>query len=120
MAGPPSLAVSSTSLGRRGELAAEQIFAAMGCSGDNLSSQLSWRGATAEARSFAVIMYDPDAPNGVGFFHRTLAHILAAVIELAAGTVPSTARLGLGDCGTLGYAGACSPPGPTHRYVITV
>ena len=60
-----------------------QVFSGFGCTGDNRSPALSWSGAPAGTRSFAIVVHDPDAPTGVGFFHWIALDIPAATTSLA-------------------------------------
>jgi Raf kinase inhibitor-like YbhB/YbcL family protein len=90
------------------------------CEGDDVSPPLQWRGAPLEARSFALIMDDPDAPRGT-WVHWVLYNIPAAAVELtqAVPTLPETpsgARHGRNTAGDMAYAGPCPPPGKPHRY----
>ena len=99
-----------------------------GCAGGNQSPQLTWSGAPAGTRSFAVTCYDPDAPTGSGFWHWLVVNIPASVAELAldagnpaAGKLPAGALQTRTDFGKAGYGGPCPPPGDhPHRYVFTV
>lgn len=88
----------------------------------NTSPQLSWSGAPEGTKSYAVTVYDPDAPTGSGFWHWTVANIPEDVTELAAGgPVPSGAVEGRTDYGSAGFSGAAPPPGHgPHRYIFTV
>lgn len=52
-----------------GQISIYQIFNGFRCSGKNISPQLSWDNAPKEAKSFAVTVYDPDAPTGIGWWH---------------------------------------------------
>lgn len=99
-----------------------------GCTGANLSPELSWSGTPAGTQSFAVTCFDPDAPTGSGFWHWVVANIPAAVtsLPLGAGT-PGAGKLPAGalevrtDFGKPGYGGPCPPPGMNiHRYIFTV
>jgi Raf kinase inhibitor-like YbhB/YbcL family protein len=99
-----------------------------GCAGDNQSPQLSWTGAPAETKSFAVTCYDPDAPTGSGFWHWVVANIPASVTSLpmgagdpASGKMPAGALEVRTDFSKPGYGGPCPPPGAhVHRYIFTV
>jgi len=103
------------------------VFKGMGCSGDNRSPDLTWSGAPANAKSFAVTMWDPDAPTGgVGFVHWVLFNIPGTVFALAenAGARKRAgvrALHGINDFGTRSYGGPCPPAGdPPHHYHVTV
>ena len=58
-------------------IANEQVFKGFGCKGDNLSPALSWSGAPAGTKSFALTVYDPDAPTGSGWWHWVVFNIPA-------------------------------------------
>jgi phosphatidylethanolamine-binding protein (PEBP) family uncharacterized protein len=51
-----------------GWLVKEQEFSGFGCNGANLSPELSWSGAPEGTKSYAVTVYDPDAPTGSGWW----------------------------------------------------
>ncbi len=92
------------------------------CDGANTSPELSWRDAPAQAKSFALIMHDPDAPRTGGFTHWLLYNIPANVAALEPNMptqdrVPGTGTQGKNDFGKIGYAGPC-PPSGTHRYYV--
>ena len=92
-----------------------------GAGGQNVSPALSWSGAPAGTRSYAVTVFDPDAPTGSGWWHWIAYDIPADVTDLAeGGPLPDGTRQALNDYGYRGYGGACPPPGPPHRYVHTV
>jgi Raf kinase inhibitor-like YbhB/YbcL family protein len=93
---------------------------AFGCSGGNQQIRLSWSGAPAGTRSYAVSMFDPDAPTGAGFWHWLTWDIPADDTTLGR-TLPVGATAGTDDAGLTGYLGPCPPSGDVaHHYQITV
>lgn len=118
--------LSSKSIG--GQATKIQEFNGFGCSGENASPQLSWANAPEGTKSFAVTMYDPDAPTGSGFWHWVVFDIPANVNELVsnAGNValnlaPNGAIQSTTDYGMKGFGGPCPPEGHGyHEYIITV
>lgn len=104
------------------------VFNGMGCTGKNASPALSWSNPPAGTMSYAVTVYDPDAPTGSGWWHWVIYNIPASVRSLAAGagdpkgtTAPAGSVQGNTDFGAPGYGGPCPPPGDKpHRYIFTV
>jgi Raf kinase inhibitor-like YbhB/YbcL family protein len=123
-----SFTVSSPDVEKNGTIRNEQVFNSFGCSGGNLSPALTWKGAPAETKSFALMVYDPDAPTGSGWWHWVLYNIPASTTGLpkGAGTadgnmLPAGAVQGNTDFGGPGYGGPCPPAGSkAHRYVFTI
>ena len=102
------------------------VFDRMGCTGGNQSPDLSWSGAPPSARSYAITLWDPDLPTGVGFTHWLLFNIPGEVTSLnaGAGSQPDAgigATHGFTDYGFAQYGGPCPGLGePTHHYHLTV
>lgn len=118
--------LSSQDLG--GQATMKQVFEGFGCTGDNVSPQLSWKDAPSATQSFAITMYDPDAPTGSGWWHWLVFDIPTNVHELATGAgssnpsaMPAGAIQSITDYGTTGFGGPCPPEGDgPHQYIITV
>ena len=97
-----------------------EVANVFGCHGGNQAPRLRWSGAPAGTRSFAVTMFDPDAPTGSGFWHWLTWDIPAGVTSLD-GALPTGAVSGTNDAGLAGFLGPCPPPGDrTHRYQLSV
>ncbi len=121
-----AMSVTSPDIKPGGKIADEQVFNSFGCTGQNVSPALSWSGAPKGTKSFAVSMFDPDAPTGSGFWHWWVVNIPADVTSLPKGAgggtgLPAGAMLGRTDYSTNAYGGPCPPKGdPPHHYHITV
>ncbi|WP_456381392.1 YbhB/YbcL family Raf kinase inhibitor-like protein [Hydrogenimonas sp.] len=121
-----NLRLESTDLSPR--LSIRHVYDGYGCGGENLSPELSWSGEPKGTKSFAVTMYDPDAPREKGWWHWILFDIPKGVHRLPRGAgnpekglLPPGAKEGKNDFGTLGYGGACPPRGHgPHRYIFTL
>jgi len=93
------------------------------CDGVDVSPALTWSGAPAGTRSFALIADDPDAPAGT-WVHWVLYNLPADVSELPENIAKvesldlGGARQGRNDFRRPGYGGPCPPPGPAHRYLF--
>ena len=106
----------------------EYVFNGFGCIGNNVSPELTWSNAPKDTKSFAVTVYDPDAPTGSGWWHWVIFNIPATVTSLPAGAgqadgtaVPQGAVQSMTDFGQPGFGGPCPPPGDKpHRYIFTV
>ncbi len=120
--------LSSTDVHEGKMIPAANVYSGMGCMGQNMSPELSWKGAPEGTKSYAVTMYDPDAPTGSGWWHWVVYNIPASTTSLPAGAgdasknlLPTGATQGNTDFGTPGYGGPCPPPGSKdHHYQITV
>jgi len=111
-----------------GQLTEQQVFSGFGCTGKNISPHLQWKNAPPETKSFAVTVYDPDAPTGSGWWHWVVFNIPPSVTQLDAdagnptrGLAPKGSIESVTDYGRPGFGGACPPVGDKpHRYVFTV
>jgi Raf kinase inhibitor-like YbhB/YbcL family protein len=109
-------------------VAQDFIFGGFGCTGKNLSPELHWTGAPAGTQSFAVNIYDPDAPTGSGWWHWVVINLPATTTSLPQGAgaadgskLPAGTQQIRTDYGTKGYGGPCPPQGDKpHRYIVTV
>lgn len=91
--------------------------------GENRSPALVWSGAPEGTRSYALTLYDPDAPTGSGFWHWAVYNIPAEVTSLAQGAndLPPGAVVLPNEMRAEGYMGAAPPAGHgEHRYFFTV
>jgi len=111
-----------------GQLTIDQVFSGFGCTGKNISPALKWTHAPAAAKSFAVTVYDPDAPTGSGWWHWLIFNIPASATELktdagdpAKKLAPVGSVQSMTDYGKPGFGGVCPPAGDKPpRYIFTV
>lgn len=110
-----------------GQLSKQQEFSGFGCGGENISPELHWKDAPEGTKSFAVTVYDPDAPTGSGWWHWIVFNIPSSTISLpsdfgntAKKQSPNVVQ-SITDYGKPGFGGACPPKGDRpHRYIFTV
>lgn len=110
------------------KIANEQVFKGFSCQGDNISPEIHWYHAPEGTKSFALTVYDPDAPTGSGWWHWVIFNIPENITELKKGAgnpqnrlAPPGAIQSRTDFGKNGYGGPCPPLGDSpHRYQFTV
>lgn len=111
-----------------GQLTETQVYSGFGCSGGNVSPALNWTKSPDGTKSFAVTMYDPDAPTGSGWWHWVMFNIPAGTTGLKTdagnpdkGLAPKGSIQSVTDFGVKGFGGACPPEGAKpHTYIVTV
>lgn len=101
------------------QLSSDFVFQGFGCEGSNMAPTLEWTGAPEGTKSFAVTVFDPDAPTGSGWWHWFAFNIPSDVTSLPGGGEVNGVEL-TNDYGAEGFGGACPPPGEVHRYQFTV
>lgn len=123
-----SFVLTSPQVKKGGRIAEEQVYNGFGCKGNNISPALQWKGAPSGTKSFAVTLYDPDAPTGSGWWHWVIFNIPANVTSLEkgagdppSGKAPAGSVQSRTDFGKPGYGGPCPPVGSKpHRYIFTL
>lgn len=115
-----SLTITSTAFADGANIPVE-----FSCDGKSSSPALSWSGAPAGTKEFAMTMFDPDAGTS-GFVHWVVYAIPASATSLAAaaspgGSLPPGTREGANGRGASSYTGPCPPKGgAAHHYVFTL
>lgn len=121
--------LSSPDFKNNGAIADKHVANTFGCSGENVSPAIEWSNPPEGTKSFALLVHDPDAPTGgSGFWHWLVYDIPATATSLPAGAgkadgsaLPSGAKQGHTDFGTVGYGGPCPPAGGgKHHYNFTL
>ncbi|MEE2643695.1 MAG: YbhB/YbcL family Raf kinase inhibitor-like protein [Myxococcota bacterium] len=106
---------------KTGTIPNEHVFNSFGCQGGNLSPALSWTNAPEGTKSFAITVYDADAPTGSGWWHWVAFNIPASTTGVArGGALPEGTIQSVTDFGGHSYGGPCPPNGRTHTYRFTV
>lgn len=125
----PAFTVTSESITDGAPLNAPQLSGAMGIAGgQDQSPQLTWSDFPSETESFAVTVFDPDAPTASGFWHLAVFNLPVSTTSLPAGPgegnlpeLPEGAVALRNDAGYAGFVGAAPPAGHgPHRYMVVV
>lgn len=103
-------------------------FNGFGCSGDNASPALKWSNPPPGTQSFALTVYDPDAPTGSGWWHWSVINLPVTSRSLPANAgalgnhnLPKGARQIRIDYGVAAWGGVCPPEGDkAHRYIFKI
>jgi len=106
----------------------DHIFNGFGCVGNNISPQLSWKNAPQNTKSFALTVYDPDAPTGSGWWHWVVLNIRKHYDNLPrdfGGKEEFRFKNNIiqirNDYGSHSFGGPCPPKGDKpHRYIFTL
>jgi Raf kinase inhibitor-like YbhB/YbcL family protein len=112
------MSILSTTFENGGEI--PEIYT---CEGDDISPPLSFSGVPEGARTLALIVDDPDAPDPnaprTTWVHWVLYNLPADAAALAENAaqrgLPQGTKHGTNDWGRTGYGGPCPPVG-RHRY----
>ncbi|MGO9004960.1 MAG: YbhB/YbcL family Raf kinase inhibitor-like protein [Beijerinckiaceae bacterium] len=123
-----ALTLTSPDIKPGATIAIEQVFNGWDCTGKNISPALNWSGAPKGTKSFAINLYDPDAPTGSGFWHWVVANIPADTSSLPKGAgdakgsgLPAGALQVRNDFSAIGYGGPCPPKGDKpHHYHFNI
>ncbi len=102
------------------------IMNKFGCGGLNISPELQWSNPPEGVKSYAVSVYDQDAPRG--WWHWLIYDIPVRIEKLssgagkpAGGNGPFGSHQAINDYGEIGWGGPCPPKGnPPHRYIFTL
>jgi Raf kinase inhibitor-like YbhB/YbcL family protein len=99
------------------------VYNQAGCSGDNVSPEISWNGVPASAKSLALVVWDQDAPVSGGFYHWLILNLPTGAKGLAEGAgnvsshkAPAGSIQLVNHWGEPGYGGPCPPGHSRHRY----
>jgi Raf kinase inhibitor-like YbhB/YbcL family protein len=93
------------------------------CVGENVSPELSWKGAPDGTKSFAILMEDPEGRGGAGVHHWVAYGIAPTITSFAEGELSKPSDKYVGGKSTQGvgyYSGPCTPPGTPHHYTFVV
>jgi Raf kinase inhibitor-like YbhB/YbcL family protein len=122
LAAPGPFTLHSPDIAPGAVIGSRYVYDHSGCSGGNVSPALSWSDAPAGTRSFALLVFDSDVPEG-GFWHWAVFDIPPSVRSLQANAgdpsrnlMPLQAVQTRNGFGFLGYGGPCPPSGRPHHY----
>lgn len=125
--GAQAFELTSPDTANGGTIDDKHVYKGHGCNGGDLSPGLHWSDPPAGTKSFAVLVHDPDARGGAGFWHWIVYDLPASATGLPEGVgkdgkgLPQGAEQLVNGFGAPGYGGPCPPKGDApHHYHFTV
>lgn len=98
----------------------EAIPAEFSCDGEGGTPPLSWTGVPEEAAELALVVTDPDAPDGA-FVHWVVYAMSPGTSGLERGAGAAVGVQGRNSAGETSWTPPCPPPDDdAHRYVFTL
>jgi len=110
----------------KGQLSINQVLNGFGCKGNNISPQLSWQHIPKGTKSFAITMYDKNAPTGSGWWHWIVVNIDNKINYIKKGasntnSMPTNSIQSKNDFGKNSFDGVCPPVDDGyHEYITTI
>jgi len=125
---PAKFLVTSSDIAKNSIIANKHVFEGFGCKGNNISPEISWENAPANTESFALTVYDPDAPTGSGWWHWVVVNIPKNTNQLKQNFgkhnksyLKNGIRQIKNDYGKYSFGGPCPPVGDKlHEYIFTL
>jgi Raf kinase inhibitor-like YbhB/YbcL family protein len=118
-----NLRLRVSGLAPNGQIPNDFVSDQFGCYGKNLSPEIAWSGAPVETKSFALTVWDSDAPKSGGFYHWMIVNIPSSAHHLPIGAgnpnkrlLPAGAIQLTNEYGEPGYGGPCPPGHELHHY----
>ena len=113
--------LTSNQIKNNGKLTTLQEFNGFDCKGLNIAPDLKWANPPKGVKSYAITLFDEDAPTGSGWWHWVVINIPANTRELTPSVKHKNITLVRNDYGEKNYGGPCPPMGDQpHRYVFKV
>jgi hypothetical protein len=118
--------LASPEIPRNGVIPRQFEFDGFGCRASSGSPALKWENPPEGARSYAITVFDADAPTGSGWWHWVVVNIPSHVSSLSPDSgrtfkLPPGAMHIRNDFGERGWGGVCPGRGERpHRYVFSV
>lgn len=118
-AADPPMTLTSTAMPDGSTITPAQLLPL--CGGQDQSPDLTWTNAPAATASYAITMFDPDAPFG-GAWHWVAFDIAPTTTTLPESLPPATplAHQATNAGFQPHYDGPCPPPGSPHHYTVTL
>ncbi|MBU0612014.1 YbhB/YbcL family Raf kinase inhibitor-like protein [Patescibacteria group bacterium] len=96
----------------------EEIPSKFTCDGEGVNPSLVLKNVPKEAKSLALVVYDPDAPSGT-WIHWLVWNISPETSDINENSIPAGAVVGENSWPRNSYGGPCPPDG-SHRYFFKI